>query len=95
MSYFAEISGSNNIVTRVIAAEQDFVNSIGGTWIQTSPNRPLRKNYAGMDFTYDESRDAFIPPQPEPSASIVNGVSNSTPYILNEDTCIWEVSGSN
>ena len=39
---------------------------------------PFRGNYAGIGFTYDESRDVFIPPQPYPS------------WILNEDTCLWE-----
>ena len=107
MSHFAQISGS--IVTNVIVAEQNFINSgavgSGSNWIQTSYNTrggvhygdvsgsyvpdggtQLRKNYAGIGYTYDESRDAFIPPQPEPSASI--------PYILNEDRCLWELSGS-
>ena len=137
MSHFAEISGSNNIVTRVIVAEQDFINSgaVGASsnWVQTSYNTKggvhyepnsnipspviyqdasgssyttleeanasgsgtitpvsqsitlaLRKNYAGIGYTYDESRDAFISPQPEPSASI--------PYVLNEDSCVWELS---
>ncbi len=101
MSHFAEISGSNNTVIRVIVAEQDFINSgaVGSSssWIQTSYNThggvhilggtPLRKNYAGIGYSYDESRDAFIAPQPEPSASI--------PYVLNEDSCWWELSGSN
>ena len=109
MSHFAEISGSNNIVIRVIVAEQAFINSgaVGdpANWIQTSYNTSggvhygdvsgsyvpdggtqLRKNYAGFGYTYDESRDAFIEPQPEPSASI--------PYVLNEDSCLWELSGS-
>ena len=109
MSHFAEISGSNNIVTRVIVAEQDFINSgavgAGSNWIQTSYNTKggvhygdvsgsyepdggtqLRKNYAGVGYTYDESKDAFYRPQPEPSGSI--------PYILNEDSCLWELSGS-
>ena len=110
MSHFAEISGSNNIVTRVIVAEQGFINSgtvgTGSNWIQTSYNThggvhygldatgsyapdggtQLRKNYAGIGHTYDESRDAFISPQPEPSASI--------PYVLDEDSCLWELSGS-
>ena len=105
MSHFAEISGSNNIVTRVIVAEQDFINSIEGTWIQTSYNTrggvhygdvsgsyvpdggvALRKNYAGIGYTYNSGSDAFISPQPEPSGSI--------PYILNEDSCLWELSGS-
>ena len=137
MSHFAEISGST--VTRVIVAEQDFINSgaVGASsnWVQTSYNTKggvhyepnsnipspvnyqdvsgssyttleeanasgsgtitpvsqsitlaLRKNYAGIGHTYDESRDAFISPQPEPSGSI--------PYVLNEDSCLWELSGS-
>ena len=109
MSHFAEISGSNNIVIRVIVAEQDVIDSgavgSGSNWIQTSYNTrggvhygmvsgsyipdsgsQLRKNYAGIGYTYDESRDAFYTPQPEPSASI--------PYVLNSDSCLWEVSGS-
>ena len=101
MSHFAEISGSNNTVIRVIVAEQDFIDSgsVGASsnWVKTSYNThggvhilggtPLRKNYAGIGYSYDESRDAFIAPQPEPSASI--------PYVLNEDSCWWELSGSN
>tara|TARA_B110001454_G_C12316215_1_gene265835 strand:+ start:74 stop:376 length:303 start_codon:yes stop_codon:yes gene_type:complete len=98
MSHFAEISGST--VIRVIVAEQGFINSgaVGNSsnWIQTSYNThggvhllggtQLRKNYAGIGHTYSTSRDAFYSPQPEPSGSI--------PYILNEDTCQWELSGS-
>jgi len=98
MSHFAEISGST--VTRVIVAEQGFINSgavgTGSNWIQTSYNTyggvhklggtQLRKNYAGIGYTYDTGRDAFYSSQPEPSGSI--------PYILNEDSCLWELSGS-
>jgi hypothetical protein len=47
-------------------------------WKQTSYNGKIRKNYAGIGFTYDATRDAFIPPQPFPS------------WTLNEDTCLWE-----
>jgi hypothetical protein len=59
---------------------QSYISSIGlsGMWKQTSYNNNFRKNYAGMGYTYDESRDAFIPVKPYPS------------YILNEDTCMWE-----
>ena len=59
---------------------QTFLNSIGleGIWKQTSYNSNFRKNYAGIDYTYDESRDAFISVKPYPS------------WILNEDTCQWE-----
>jgi|TARA_Y100000310_G_scaffold69176_1_gene64611 hypothetical protein len=98
MAHFAEID-ENNIVTRVIVAEQDFIDSgaVGDSsnWIQTSyntkggvhyapnSNEPdggiaLRKNYAGVGFTYDSDRDAFYTSQPYPSWS------------LNEDTCLWE-----
>jgi len=57
-----------------------FLNSIYGdgfTWIQTSYNKTFRKNFAGIGFTYDETRDAFISPQPYSS------------WTLNEDTCRW------
>ena len=98
MSHFAEID-NNNIVQRVIVAEQDYIDSgvVGNpdNWVQTSyntrggvhyapnSNEPdggvaLRKNYAGIGDTYDESKDAFIAPKPHPS------------WILNEDTCLWE-----
>jgi len=48
------------------------------TWKQTSYNGNMRKNYAGIGFTYDSTRDAFIPPQPFAS------------WTLNETTCLWE-----
>ena len=110
MGHFAEISGSKNVVIRVIVAEQSFIDSgaVGASsnWVQTSYNTrggvhygvnesgsyepdggiQLRKNYAGVGYTYNTGSDAFISPQPEPSASI--------PYVLNEDSCLWELSGS-
>jgi len=46
-------------------------------WKQTSYNGKIRKNYAGVGYTYDQTRDAFIPPKPFPS------------WTLNEDTCLW------
>lgn len=51
---------------------------LGGTWVQTSYNSNIRKNYAGIGFTYDSIRNAFIAPQPYKS------------WILNETTCQWE-----
>lgn len=64
------------------------IENLGGTWVKTSYNThggvhngggtPLRKNYAGIGYTYDADRDAFIPPQPFES------------WVLNEDTCLWE-----
>jgi len=134
MSHFAKID-DDNIVTQVIVAEQDFINSIEGKWIQTSYNTKrgihicggveyetepveakdavldsegevlhqaeeaveavyvegkspedvgeidggvaLRKNYAGIGYTYDEDLDAFHAPKPFAS------------WILNEDNCLW------
>lgn len=59
---------------------QSFIASLNlpGVWLQTSYNATFRKNYAGIGYTYDEARDAFIPPQPYPS------------WLLNEQTCLWE-----
>jgi hypothetical protein len=90
MAHFAKIE--NNIVTKVIVAEQSFFDSFvddsPGTWIQTSYNTiggqhllggtPLRKNYAGVGFTYDSTKDAFIPPK------------RFNSWTLNETTCLWE-----
>ena len=80
MSHFAEINKDGK-VQRVIVAEQDFINSgvVGDSfnWIQTSYNNNFRKNYAGIGYTYDKTRDAFIAPQPYPS------------WLLDEDTCRW------
>ncbi len=88
MSHFAKVV--NGIVTQVIVAEPEFfdtfVDSSPGEWVQTSYNthggqhpegRPLRKNYAGIGFTYDRERDAFIPPKPEGD------------YALDEENCLW------
>ena len=88
MSHFAKVR--DGIVVQVIVAEpeffQTFVDTSPGAWIQTSYNtyggqhpegRPLRKNYAGIGYTYDSQRDAFIPPQPYPSWTLV------------EETCQW------
>ena len=91
MSHFAQID-SNNIVTQVLVIEQDVVNTglFGepSSFVQTSYNThggvhtlggtPLRKNYAGIGYTYDSIRDAFIPPKPYNS------------WVLNETTCLWD-----
>tara|TARA_R110000751_G_scaffold297814_1_gene407484 strand:- start:335 stop:655 length:321 start_codon:yes stop_codon:yes gene_type:complete len=79
MAHFAKIN--NNIVTEVIVAEKDFISSgqVGDEflWVQTSYNANFRKNYAGLGYTYDKIRDAFIPPKPFPS------------WVLDEETCNW------
>ena len=90
MAHFAKVN--NGIVEQVIVAELEFfdtfVDTSPGQWIQTSYNTyggvhtkggtPLRKNYAGIGFTYDSVKDAFIPPKPYES------------WTLNDTTCLWE-----
>lgn len=88
MAHWAEID-ENNIVLRVVVGDNDDPNgdegfktitdSLGGTWIKTSYNGNIRKNYAGIGYTYDSVRDAFIPPKP-----------TEGDWALNEDTCLWE-----
>ena len=66
MSHFAKID-SNNVVTEVIVAEQDFINSgkVGDSflWYQTSYNNNFRGKYAGIGYTYDKVNDVFLSPQ--------------------------------
>ena len=94
MAHFAEINSDNEVIRVIVVANDElldgngdeqeslgatFCNTLfGGTWKQTSYNGNIRKNYAGIGFTYDSTRDAFIPPKPYAS------------WTLNETTCLWE-----
>lgn len=94
MAHFAELNAGNEVLRVVVVANDElldengdeqeslgatFCNTLfGGTWKQTSYNGNIRKNYAGIGFTYDSGRDAFIPPKPYAS------------WTLNETTCQWE-----
>ena len=90
MAHFAKVI--DGIVTEVNVVDWETLNQEDhpwgdpSLWIQTSYNthggqhpegRPLRKNYAGINYSYDATRDAFIPPKPFPS------------WVLDEDTCLW------
>ena len=90
MSHFAKVE--NGTVTQVIVIEQDVLN-LGhwgdpASWVQTSYNThagvhanggtPLRKNFAGIGYTYDATKDQFVTPQPFAS------------WILDENTCVWQ-----
>lgn len=85
MGHFAELD-ENNVVLRVIVVADEHEadgenwchNFAGGTWKQTSYNATIRKNFAGIGFTYDAGRDAFIPPKQYPS------------WVLNETICRWD-----
>ena len=89
MAHYAKVV--DGTVVQVIVAEADFFNtfvdSSPGAWIQTSyrthggqhpEGTPLRKNYAGIGYSYDAGRDAFIPPKPFAS------------WTLNDTTCLWD-----
>ena len=93
MAHFAQIDENNVVVSVVVVHNNDIIvdgqeseqqgiklcnTLLGGRWVQTSYNANFRKNYAGISFTYDALRDAFIPPQPFSS------------WILDESTCQWQ-----
>jgi hypothetical protein len=93
MAHFAELDKDNIVKQVIVVSNDDCldehgnesedvgiafcVNLLGGTWIQTSYNANFRKNYAGIGFTYDETRNAFVPPKP------------TEDFTFNEDTCRW------
>ena len=88
MSHWAELDADNKVIRVVVGDNNDpngdegyqwLLDNLGGTWVQTSYNGNIRKNYAGIGFTYDATRDAFIAPEPD----------NATGF--DEDTCQWIV----
>jgi hypothetical protein len=85
MSHWAEIDNTNTVI-RVLVGDNNlpdegeaFMNSLGGIWIKTSYNSNIRKNFAAVGYTYDQTRDAFIPPKPD------NQIG------FDEETCRWIV----
>ena len=94
MAHFAKIDENNIVTQVVVVENKDTADAsgvekehigaahlekiLGGTWKQTSYNGNFRKNYAGIGYTFDAQRNAFIPPKPFNS------------WVLNESTCQWE-----
>ena len=92
MSHFAKLDENNVVIFVTVGRDEDDENELtartGDTYRRTSYNTiggqhllggtPFRKNYAGIGYTYDPQRDAFIPPQPHAS------------WVLNENTCLWQ-----
>lgn len=93
MAHFAELDSNNTVLRVIVVDNKDTSDAygqeqesigiafcqrlLGGTWRQTSYNSNMRKNYAGIGYTYDSGRDAFIPPKPFAS------------WVLDEVTCQW------
>ena len=97
MAHYALIDDNNIVVTVNVIADDDTPPQ-EGRWIQTSYTGSIRKNYAGIGYTYDEARDAFIEPQPYPSWTLDNTTCRWTPpqpypqdghYIWDESTLTW------
>ena len=89
MSHWAEIDETNKVIRVLVGENNDpagdegyqwLLDNLGGTWIKTSYNRSIRKNFAGIGMFYDPDFDAFIAAQCHKEA------------VLNETTCIWECS---
>jgi hypothetical protein len=97
MSHFAKIE--NGLVTKVIVAEKDFVNTQEGQWVQTSYNtkanqhpegRPLRGNYAGIGYIYDAVNDVFYAPQPFPSWTLEKNWTWKPPVEMSTDGKLYK-----
>ena len=94
MAHYAELNENNVVLQVIVGVDEPhdgeaiYAQTTGKVWKKTSYNTsggvhllggtPLRKNYAGIGFTYDAQRDAFIPPQPFPS------------WVLDESRCQWD-----
>jgi hypothetical protein len=111
MAHFAEID-ENNVVLRVLVTDNNdpngdegyqwLIDNLGGTWIQTSYNSRIRKNFAGIGFTYNEELDSFVAPQPFPSWKLdkrnsqwkapVAYPTDGFTYFWNEGQLTWELA---
>jgi hypothetical protein len=105
MAHFAEID-ENKIVVRVLVTDNNdpkgdegyswLIENLGGTWIKTSYNNNLRKQFAGVGFSYNEQADVFIQPQPFDSWSLNQNFDWQPPtpkpegnYYWDEETLSW------
>lgn len=108
MSHWAEID-ENNVVLRVVVCDNNdpngdegyqwLIDNLGGRWIKTSYNNNIRKQYAGVGYSYDPVADVFIVPQPFPSwvlnenhdwVSPIPYPEDGENYVWNEETVSWD-----
>jgi hypothetical protein len=106
MSHWAEIDNDNKVLRVLVGDNNDpagdegyqwLIDNLGGTWIKTSYNHRIRKQYAGINFTYDPVADVFITPQPFASWSLDNNFDWQPPtpkpngdfWSWNESTLTW------
>jgi hypothetical protein len=114
MAHFAQLDENNVVIQVIVVANRDTADAngvekeyigaafcerlLGGTWKQTSYNGNMRKNYAGVGYTYREDIDAFVPPQPYPSWTLDENAQWQPPvpypndgslYVWDEATQSW------
>jgi hypothetical protein len=104
MAHFAQID-ENNIVTQVLVVPDnaedrgaDYLANdlgLGGNWVQTSYNNRIRKNYAGIGFTYDPVNDWFVAPQPYPSWSLDENAQWQAPVAYPTDGLMYQWNEAN
>lgn len=104
MAHFAEISdgivrqvlvvNNSELLIDGVEVEQkgiDFLNNLlGGTWVQTSYNNNIRKQYAGVGYTYDAVKDQFVAPQPFPSWTLDSNNDWQAPTPKPEGSFYWD-----
>ena len=117
MAHFAELDENNIVLRVIVVSNEDTAdedgnevealgitfceNVLGGTWIQTSYNNNIRKQYAGIGYTYDKANDVFIVPKPYPSWTLDSSFDWQPPtampddgelYTWNETTKAWDAA---
>lgn len=97
MAHFAEIDSTNTVLRVIVVADEHEANGaewchnlLGGTWVQTSYNGRIRKQYAGIGFTYDADADVFVAPQPFPSWSLDDNHDWQPPTPKPEGLFVWD-----
>ena len=97
MAHFAEIDSTNTVLRVIVVADEHEANGaewcsdlLGGTWVQTSYNNRIRKQYAGIGYTYDETADEFVLPQPHASWSLDANNDWQAPTAKPEGNFYWD-----
>jgi hypothetical protein len=99
MAHFAEINSDNQVLRVIVVADEHETNGVewcnnllGGTWVQTSYNNRIRKQYAGVGYTYDADADVFVAPQPFPSWTLDSNHDWQAPTPKPEGDWMWDES---
>jgi hypothetical protein len=108
MSHWAEIDNTNTVIRVLVGDNNDpsgdegyswLIDNLGGTWIQTSYNNNIRGIYAGIGYTYNETEDIFVTPQPYPSwirkgsywNPPIEYPNDNKKYLWNEENQSWDL----